>query len=92
MKSGKLSPLQVILMVMLVLGGMGRFPGAFLGAFITTSLSEAMRPLEEYRLVLFGAAVVLFILIMPNGIVGLFVAAQKSFLPGLQLKETRHKP
>ncbi len=44
--------LFLILMVMLVLGGMGRFPGAVIGAFITVFLSELLRPLGTYRLLI----------------------------------------
>ena len=35
--------LFLILMVMLVLGGMGRFPGAVIGAFITVNIVEGLR-------------------------------------------------
>jgi branched-chain amino acid transport system permease protein len=64
--------LFLILMVMLVLGGMGRFPGAVIGAFITVFFSELLRPLETYRLLIFGAMVVLLVVLMPQGITGLF--------------------
>jgi branched-chain amino acid transport system permease protein len=63
--------LFLILMVMLVLGGMGRFPGALLGAFIAVFISEWLRPLETYRNVVFGAMVVLLVIFMPQGITGL---------------------
>ena len=64
--------LFLILMVMLVLGGMGRFPGAVIGAFITVFFSELLRPLETYRLLIFGAMVVFLVVLMPQGITGLF--------------------
>ena len=63
--------LFLILMVMLVLGGMGRFPGALIGAFIAIFISEELRPLETYRNVVFGAMVVLLVIFMPQGITGL---------------------
>lgn len=63
--------LFLILMVMLVVGGMGRFPGAMIGSFITISVSELMRPLETYRLVIFGAIVILLVQFLPRGITGL---------------------
>jgi len=62
--------LFLILMVMLVLGGLGRFPGALIGAFIAVFLSEWLRPLETYRNVVFGALVVLLVIFVPQGITG----------------------
>jgi branched-chain amino acid transport system permease protein len=64
--------LFLILLVMLVLGGIGRFPGAVIGAFIATIISELLRPLETYRGLIFGATVVLLIILMPKGIAGMF--------------------
>lgn len=63
--------LFLILMVMIVLGGIGRFPGALIGAFITVFISEELRPLETYRNVIFGAMVVLLVIFMRQGIIGL---------------------
>jgi len=60
----------LMVMVMLVIGGMGRFPGAAIGAFIVTFLSEALRPLGEYRLFIFGAIVVAVIVLLPEGLMG----------------------
>ena len=72
--------LFLILMVMLVLGGIGRFPGALIGAFITVFMSEWLRPLETYRNVAFGALVVLLVIFMRQGIAGLLFPTEK---PGL---------
>lgn len=58
----------LIVMVMLVIGGLGKFPGAMIGAFIVTFLSEFSRPLEVYRLIMFGAIVVTSVVLMPEGI------------------------
>ena len=63
--------LFLTLMVMLVLGGIGRFPGAVLGALIATFFSEILRPLETYRGLVFGGTVVLLVIYMPQGIMGL---------------------
>ena len=70
--------LFLILMVMLVLGGMGRFPGAVIGAFIAIFISEELRPLETYRNVVFGAMVVLLVIFMPQGITGLLFPGDKA--------------
>jgi branched-chain amino acid transport system permease protein len=60
----------LMVMVMLVIGGMGKFPGAAIGAFIVTFLNELLRPLGEYRLFIFGAIVVLIIVLVPEGLMG----------------------
>jgi branched-chain amino acid transport system permease protein len=60
----------LMVMVMLVIGGMGKFPGAAIGAFIITFLSEYLRPMEEYRLFIFGAIVVALIVLVPEGLMG----------------------
>lgn len=70
--------LFLILMVMLVVGGMGKYPGVFIGAFITLTFSELLRPLEQYRLIIFGATVVLAVLYLPNGVMG-WILSDKSF-------------
>jgi branched-chain amino acid transport system permease protein len=60
----------LLVMVMLVIGGMGKFPGAAIGAFIVTFLNEALRLAGEYRLFIFGAIVVSVIVLVPDGIMG----------------------
>ncbi len=62
----------LIVMVMLSVGGLGRFPGVILGAFIVTIGNELLREVGHYRLLLLGLAVVLIILFMPRGIVELY--------------------
>jgi branched-chain amino acid transport system permease protein len=63
--------LFVTLMVMLVIGGIGKFPGAILGAFITVTLNELLGPLGPYRPLILGALVIVLILLLPDGVVGL---------------------
>jgi branched-chain amino acid transport system permease protein len=61
----------LVAMLMLSVGGLGRFPGAILGAFIITIGNELLRDAGQYRLLLLGICVVLVILFLPNGIVRL---------------------
>jgi branched-chain amino acid transport system permease protein len=63
--------LFVMLMIMLVLGGIGQFPGAILGAILTVTCNEALAPLGTYRPIVLGAVVVILVLVLPDGIVGL---------------------
>jgi len=64
--------LFVTLMVILVIGGVGKFPGAVIGAFITIAINELLSPLGPYRPITMGAMVVILVLVLPDGIVGLF--------------------
>jgi len=64
--------LFVSLMIILVIGGVGKFPGAVIGAFITIALNEMLSPLGSYRPIILGATVVILVLVLPDGITGLF--------------------
>ena len=58
-------------MVMLAIGGMGRFPGAIIGAFIVIIGNELLRTFDTYRLLILGVVVVLTVLLLPNGLASL---------------------
>jgi branched-chain amino acid transport system permease protein len=66
-----------ILMVMMLVGGLGHFPGAVLGAFLVVAGSELMAPLGAYRAVTMGALVVILVLALPDGVMGLFLNRRK---------------
>lgn len=61
----------VQILSMVVLGGLGRWPGAFLGALVLTSLPEVLRPLADWRDVINGAILVLVIVYLPGGLADL---------------------
>ncbi len=65
---GFLESVRVLSMV--VLGGMGSLPGAILGAFLLTVLPELLRGLANFRMLLFGAALVVMMLFRPQGLWG----------------------
>lgn len=52
---------------MVVLGGMGSIPGSILGAFLLTALPEVLRAFSEYRMVLYGALMVVMMIFRPEG-------------------------
>ncbi|MGF1476536.1 MAG: branched-chain amino acid ABC transporter permease [Geminicoccaceae bacterium] len=58
----------LMVMVMLSVGGLGRFPGAILGAFVITIGNELLRETGEYRLLVLGLAVMGAILFLPGGL------------------------
>ena len=59
------------LLAMMVVGGIGSIPGAILGGAALTILPEVLRFIGEFRLVLYGAAVVAIIIFAPKGLGGL---------------------
>lgn len=72
-----------IMLVMVVMGGLGTIVGPFIGALVFTLLPEYLRVASEYRLVFFGAILIVGILLVPRGLVELwergvgFVAARR---------------
>lgn len=60
----------LVLLVMLTVGGMGRYPGAVLGTFVVTFASEWLRVSGSLRLVILGLIIIVAILVMPRGLVG----------------------
>jgi branched-chain amino acid transport system permease protein len=60
---------SVTLLAAVVLGGMGTIPGAVLGASILFVLPEKLREFADYRLLLFGIALILIMRYRPQGIV-----------------------
>ena len=71
-----------ILMVMMLVGGLGHFPGSVFGAFLVVAGSELMAPLGAYRAVTMGALVVILVLALPNGVMGLFIGRRKRLSAG----------
>lgn len=59
---------SVMVLCMVVLGGMGSVPGVILGAVLLAFLPEVLRGVAEYRLIVFGAAMVLLMQYRPQGI------------------------
>ncbi|MGA3038984.1 MAG: branched-chain amino acid ABC transporter permease [Vulcanimicrobiaceae bacterium] len=62
---------SVIFLVMLVIGGSATITGAVTGAILLTFLPEFLRPLKDSYIMVYGAAVVVMVIFMPEGIVGL---------------------
>jgi len=61
---------SVEILNMVVLGGMGSIPGVFLGTFILTLAPEFLRFVQEYRLLFYGALLVILMVFRPNGLLG----------------------
>lgn len=61
----------VMALIMVILGGLGKFSGGALGAFVIILLDELMRPLETYRLIVLGILVIVVMIFMPSGLMGI---------------------
>jgi branched-chain amino acid transport system permease protein len=61
----------VMALIMVILGGLGKFAGGAIGAVVITFLDEWMRPLENYRLIVLGILVIVVMIYMPNGLMGM---------------------
>jgi branched-chain amino acid transport system permease protein len=59
-------------LMMVVLGGLGRFEGPFIGALVVTILPEVLRGSEGLYLIIYALAVIIMMLFMPKGLVGLW--------------------
>ena len=58
------------MLVMVIFGGLGNMFGSFLGATVLTILPEALRGFSEYRQMVFGAMLVILMLVRPEGLFG----------------------
>jgi branched-chain amino acid transport system permease protein len=63
--------LSVMLMAMVVIGGIGSTTGVVVAAIVLTLLPEAIRFVNDYRLLVFGGLLVLVIRLAPGGIADL---------------------
>ena len=59
---------SVILFTIVILGGSGSIPGVILGSFLLVGLPEIFRGLAEYRMLVFGAAMVLMMIFRNQGL------------------------
>ncbi|HNQ84434.1 MAG TPA: branched-chain amino acid ABC transporter permease [Deltaproteobacteria bacterium] len=60
---------SAIILSIVVLGGMGSIVGVIVGAFVLILLPEYLRAFSEYRMLAFGAAMVLIMVFRPQGII-----------------------
>ncbi|MFC7383815.1 branched-chain amino acid ABC transporter permease [Sphaerisporangium rhizosphaerae] len=60
--------LSATILAAVVMGGSGNIPGVILGAFLVAWLPERFRGLSEYRIMVFGAALVALMIFRPEGL------------------------
>ena len=62
-------PTSVSFLTMVVIGGLGSLPGGIVGAIVVTLLPEYLRGLAEYRLLVYGGLIILFMMFLPGGVI-----------------------
>lgn len=58
------------MLVMVIFGGLGNTVGSFIGAITLTVLPEMLRGLMQYRQLIYGALLVLLMMVKPQGLLG----------------------
>ncbi|THB77959.1 MAG: high-affinity branched-chain amino acid ABC transporter permease LivM [Desulfobacteraceae bacterium] len=60
---------SAMVLCMVVLGGMGSIPGIILGVMALIALPEVFREFEAYRMLVFGATMIIMMLFRPAGLI-----------------------
>jgi branched-chain amino acid transport system permease protein len=79
---------SVEFVVMVVLGGTGSITGTTLAAIVLTVLPEILRPIQEYRLIMYSLLLIIMMLTRPQGIFG----AREISLQGLFPRRLKGEP
>ena len=72
---GSLTPTSFELLVsitalaVVILGGLGSLPGVVVGALVLIGLPGLLREFEEYRLLIYGGAIVAIMILRPQGLI-----------------------
>ncbi len=59
---------SINVLCLVIVGGMGSIPGIVAGAFVLKGLPEVLRPMQDYRLLAFGALLVATMIWRPQGL------------------------
>ena len=59
---------SINILCLVIVGGMGSLPGIVLGSFVLKGLPEILRGVENYRLLFFGALLVIMMIMRPEGL------------------------
>jgi branched-chain amino acid transport system permease protein len=57
-----------VVILVIAIGGLRSLPGVIVGTFAMIVLPEVLRPLQQYRLIIFGAAIIVMMLYRPEGL------------------------
>jgi branched-chain amino acid transport system permease protein len=85
--------ISINVLALIIVGGMGNIAGVILGALVLVGLPELLREFDEYRLLVYGALLVVMMLRRPAGLLPDAVhrrelAAASTLEPGAEGAET----
>jgi len=60
---------SIIVLSCVVLGGMGSIPGSVIGALVLILVPEYLRAFSDYRMLMFGAILVIMMVFRPGGLI-----------------------
>lgn len=60
--------ISINIICLIIVGGMGSIPGVIVGSVALVGLPELLREFAEYRLLVYGAALVIMMLLKPEGL------------------------
>lgn len=80
------------LVITTVLGGLGSLTGSVLGTLIVQLLPEIFRGMANYRMLFYGIAIVIVILLKPSGLCGYWEFSWKRVVNCLRSKLTKGEP
>ena len=74
---------SIEIVVMVILGGMGNTVGVILAAILLTLLPELLRPIAEYRMIIYSFLLIVLMLVRPQGLfnIGLRPSKKKPVTP-----------
>jgi branched-chain amino acid transport system permease protein len=60
---------SIHVLCLIIIGGMGSIPGVILGAVVLIGLPEVLREVQQYRMLAFGALLVIMMVFRPTGFI-----------------------
>ena len=78
---------SILFLLIVVIGGLGRFEGPIIGAIVVVVLPELLRGSQSLYLIIFSVCIMLMMLFWPKGLIGLWdVLRQKVAAPAAEAK------
>ena len=68
---------SIEIVVMVILGGMGNTVGVILAAILLTLLPEVLRPIAQYRMIIYSLLLIVLMLTRPQGLFTLRLRANR---------------
>lgn len=60
--------ISINVLVLVIIGGIGSIPGVILGAAVLVGLPEVLREIQDYRILAYGALLVIMMIVRPEGL------------------------